>query len=43
LNSGFHTYKAGSLMLEPHLQFIFALLILEMGSLELFVWTGLEP
>jgi hypothetical protein len=36
LNSGLCTYKAGGLLLEPHLQVHFALVILEMGSHELF-------
>jgi hypothetical protein len=31
------------LPLEPHIQFGFALVILEMGSLELFAWTGFRP
>jgi hypothetical protein len=36
LNSGLHACKAGAQLFEPHLQFIFALVILEMG-----VWVGL--
>jgi hypothetical protein len=34
--------KAGTLPLEPHLQSIFALVILEMESLKLVAWTDLE-
>jgi hypothetical protein len=37
-----HTCKAGTLPLEPHLQSIFALVILEMGSHKVFAQTGLE-
>jgi hypothetical protein len=33
----------GGTLLEPHLQFIFALIVLEMRSRELFVQAGLEP
>jgi hypothetical protein len=43
LNSGLHTCKIGTLLLESHLQSIFALVILKMGSSELFAWIGLEP
>jgi hypothetical protein len=43
LNSGFHACKAGTLPFEPHLQSIFALVILEMGFLKLFTGVGLEP
>jgi cadmium resistance protein CadD (predicted permease) len=35
--------KIGTQTLEPHLQSIFALVILEMGSHELFAPCGLEP
>jgi hypothetical protein len=42
LNSGFCACKAGTLPPEPHLQSIFALVILEMGSLQLSAQTGLE-
>jgi hypothetical protein len=42
LNSELHTCKAGTLLLEPQLQSIFALVILEMGSHELFAQTNLE-
>jgi hypothetical protein len=34
--------KAGPLLLEPYLQFIFALVILEMESHELFAWAALK-
>jgi hypothetical protein len=38
LNSGLYACIAGEL--ESQLQFIFALVILEMDSLEPFIWTG---
>jgi hypothetical protein len=41
LNSGLLTYIAGALLLELCLHF--TLVILEMGSQELFAWAGLEP
>jgi hypothetical protein len=41
LNSGLHTRKKGTLLLQPHLYSI-ALVILEMGSHELFAWVGLN-
>jgi hypothetical protein len=40
LNSGLCTCKAGALLLEAHLHF--ALVILGMGSHELFAQAGLE-
>jgi hypothetical protein len=36
LNSGLFTFTADTLLLEPHLQFIIALVILEMESCKLF-------
>jgi hypothetical protein len=42
LNSGFNTYKAGALLLKPHLQSILLWLSWGWGSLELFAWAGLE-
>jgi hypothetical protein len=36
LNSELHASKADTLLLEPNLQSIFALVILEMGSCKLF-------
>jgi hypothetical protein len=41
LNSGLCSHKAGILLLEPHLQSIFALVVLEIGSQELVAWAGL--
>jgi hypothetical protein len=42
-NSGLCACKAGLyLPLEPYLQSIFALVILEMGYFELFAWVGLK-
>jgi hypothetical protein len=38
----FHSCKADPLLLDPHLWSIFALVILEMGSPELFAQAGLE-
>jgi hypothetical protein len=35
--------SCGTLPLEAHLQSIFALVILKMGSYEPFAWDGLEP
>jgi hypothetical protein len=35
--------KVGTVPHEPHLQSIFALVILEIGSRELFAWAGLGP
>jgi hypothetical protein len=43
MNERLHTCKAGVLPLEPHLQSIFGLVILEMGFYEQFAWAGLEP
>jgi hypothetical protein len=44
LNSELHACKAGTLPLKPLLQYIFALVILEMGCLyKLFAGAGLEP
>jgi hypothetical protein len=42
LNSGLHSCKAGTLPLEPLSPVHFALVILEMGSQELFSQAGLE-
>jgi hypothetical protein len=42
LNSSLRICKAGALPLEPHLQYIFALVILDMGFCELFAWAGLK-
>jgi hypothetical protein len=41
LNPGLCGYKAGALLFEPH-SVPFALVILEMGSCELFVQADLE-
>jgi hypothetical protein len=41
--SGLWAFKAGALSLEPHLQSILALVILEIGSPELFSGAVLEP
>jgi hypothetical protein len=43
LNSGLHASRAGILPPEPHLQSIFALVILDMRSEELFTGAGLKP
>jgi hypothetical protein len=43
LNSGHCAHKAGSLQLEPDLQSIFALVILEMRYFELFAPAGHRP
>jgi hypothetical protein len=40
--SGLHTHKAGTLPVEPHLQSHFALVILKMGSQELFACANFE-
>jgi hypothetical protein len=37
-----HWGLAGTLSLEPHLQFIFVLVVLEMGFHEIFSQAGLE-
>jgi hypothetical protein len=37
------TYKANPLLLEPHVQFIIGLVILEMGSWELFAQVVHKP
>jgi hypothetical protein len=42
LNSGLYTCKTVAVPLESYLQSIFALIVLEMGSLELFAWAGLK-
>jgi hypothetical protein len=40
---GLHACKAGDLPLGPKLQTILLLVILEMGSHELFAWAELQP
>jgi hypothetical protein len=40
--SGLYTCKVGALLLEPHLQVLFALVILQMASLKLFALASLE-
>jgi hypothetical protein len=37
------THEADALSLEPHLPVHFALVILEIKSLKLLAWAGLEP
>jgi hypothetical protein len=43
LNSRLCPCQAGTPLLEPHHQPVFALVMLEMGSSKLFAGTGLEP
>jgi hypothetical protein len=37
------SHKAGTLLLKPHLESLFALVILRTGSLELLAQAGMEP
>jgi hypothetical protein len=42
LSTCLHACTVGALPLEPHLQAVSAVVVLEMGSCKLFAWTGLE-